>query len=299
MARRLWHAGGPITTHGGAKVTFDPTDIATFEELQKIILRLELDGRDEMLPAYWKPWTQPVPALPIDEFVTTLAGRNRKPRLLTPDDLRRHRLGACPYAMARSGVAAAIEFATVKDDLEDLKAYTTFKLGGLKTELPALESKLRSAISHISSIGKSQEFFHEFDNGALNILADRLILALVSIRETLPWIESHHLERSQHRGNLWRQAFVGSLFNTWWTLTNSDPSPSSGPFLEFIEKSWLSLSPEDLPEVSSWESPIRTCLRSDPERSWRREAPRSPVMHEPSGSEVLDAWVAGDSSQDL
>jgi hypothetical protein len=277
-------------------VTFDPTNLA-FEELQKIIFRLELGPHAKLLPAHWTPWKQPVPALPIDEFITNLAGRKRKPLIRSSDELGRDRLGECPYAIARAGVAKAIWFATVNDELQDLKAYTTSKLGDLKTELPALESKLLSAISHINSIGRSQELYQEFDGGKLSILGERLFATLYTIRETLPWIESHHLERSQHRGNLWRQAFVGSLFYTWWNLTNSDPSSSSGPFLEFVEKSWLSLSPNDLPEAS-WDSAIKTCLRRDPERSWWRETPPSTVMHE-SGSEDLDAWVAGKSSQDL
>ncbi len=207
-------------------MTFDPTNLTTFEELQKIILRLELSPSAKALPAHWTPWSQPVPALPIDEFVTALARRKRKPLVRSPDELGCYRLGECPYAIARAGVAEAIKLATINDELNDFKAVTTSKLKDLKTELPALKLGLLSAINHIGSIGSSQECYQELDFSKLSILQDRLLAALVTIRDSMPQIKALHLERSQHRGNLWRQSFVGSLFFTWWTLTNSDPSSS-------------------------------------------------------------------------
>jgi hypothetical protein len=266
-----------------------------FEDLHRVFLRLELSPRAKTLPTHWRPWSQPIPALPIDEFITTLAGRKRKPRLRLPNDLKRSRLGECPYAMARAGIAQAISVAMTNDHLEDFKAFTTGKLKDLKTELPPIESELLSLINHISSIHTSQDTYQELDCSKLSILHDRLLAALLTIRETLPWIEALHLERSRYRGNLWRQSFVGSLFYTWWTLTNSDPSSSSAPFLEFVEMSWSSLSPDDLPEVN-WESAIKSCLGRDPERSWWREAPP------PEGNwfeEALDAWATGKPFPDL
>ena len=279
-------------------MTFDPTNLGTFEELQQIIFRLELDPHAKVLPAHWTPWRQPVPALPIDKFITALAGRKRKPRLRSPDYLRCHRLGECPYAMARWGVAKAINVATLNDSVEDLNAFTTSKLKELKTELPVLELGLLSAINHISAIGSAQERFHELDFSELRILQDHLIGTLITIRDSMPQIQALHLERSQYRGNLWRQSFVGSLFYTWWNLTNSDPSSSSAPFLEFVERSWSSLSPNDLPEVS-WESAIKSCLGRDPERSWWREAPPPAGIGSPSNSEELDLCATGKCSQGL
>jgi hypothetical protein len=280
-------------------VPFDPTKLTTFEELEKVILRLELSPYATALPAHWTPWRQPVPALPIDEFITTLAGRKRKPLVRSPDKLGCYRLGECPYAVARAGVATAIQFATLSDHLEDLRAFTTSKLKDLKTELPALEVGLISAIDHIRSIGSSQDLCQELDFSQLPILADRLIAALFAIRALMPQIKALHLQRSQHRGNLWRQSFVGSLFFTWWALTESDPSSSSAPFLEFVEACWSSLSPNTLPEVS-WESAIDSSLRRDPKRTtwWRETRPPVTVVAE-SNSAALEAWSRGKLPQDF
>jgi hypothetical protein len=275
-------------------VTFDPTSIAAFEELQKIILQLETGSRGaKVLSALWTPWTQPVPSLPIDKFITTLSRRKRKPRLRSPDDLRSQRFGECPYAMARLGVATAIERATINNSLEDLRTFTTSKLKDLKRELPALDSGLLNASNHISAIGASQERYHELlDFGNLLILQDRLLAALIAIRDSMPQIEALHLERSQHRGNLWRQTFVGSLFRIWWTLTGNDPSSSSTPFLEFVEACWSSLSSNSLPEVS-WESAIDSALgRGSKNTTWWRETPPL-VTVVASDSAALDAWSAG------
>jgi len=252
----------------------DPTNIATFEELQKIVLRLA-PGRARTLPAHWTPGRQPVPALPIDEFITSFAERKRRPRLRSPHDLRCHRLGACPYAMARSGVAEAVEVAAMNGAAEDIKAFTTSKLKDLKNELPLLEPGLLSAFNHVRAIGSAQKRFQELDFSHLLNLEDRLIAVYLAIRDSMPQIEALHLERSQNRGNLWRQSFVGSLFSTWWSLTNSDPSSSSAPFLEFVSACWSSLSPDGLPEIS-WESAINSSLRRDSNSSWRRE-PSLPV----------------------
>jgi hypothetical protein len=253
-------------------MSFDPTN-ATSAELETITSRLALSPKAKVLPAHWTPWRRPVPPLPIDEYIAILAARKRKPLVRSPDVLSRFRLGKCPYAVARSGVAQAISFATFKQDIESLRALTTSKLRDLKTELPALESALLSAIKHITSIGSSQELHEELDFGNLLILQNALLAALVTVEHLMPEIRALHLERSRHRGNLWRQSFVGSLFYTWWILTDSDPSSSSAPFLEFVEACWSSLSPNNLPEVS-WESAVDSALGRGSKRAswWRGES---------------------------
>jgi hypothetical protein len=281
-------------------VTFDPTSIGSFEELQKIILHLETDHRSaELLSAFWTPWRQPVPALPIDTFVTSLIRRKRKPRLRSPDDLRSHPFGECPYAMARIGVANALATATINDDLEGLRSITTSKLKILKGELPALELGLLSASNHISAIGACQERYDELPHfRKLLDLQDRLLATFLAIRESMPQIEALHLERSQHRGNLWRQMFVGSLFFLWWTLTDSDPSSSSAPFLDFLEACWSSLSLESLAEVS-WESAIDSVLkRGSGSTAWWRVTFR-PLRWRNTNSTAFDAWAAGEPPGDF
>jgi hypothetical protein len=288
-----------ITATGAAVVTFDPTSIGTFEELQKIILQLKTGSRGaKVLSALWTPWRQPVPSLPIDKFITTLARRKRKPRLRSPDDLRSQRFGECPYAMARLGVAKAIEAATLNNSFEGLRTFTTSKLKDLKRELPALDLGLLNASNHIGAISASQVCYHELDLGNLLILQDRLLAALIAIRDSMPQIEALHLERSQHRGNLWRQRFVGSLFRIWWALTGNDPSSSSTPFLEFVEACWSSLSSNSLPEVS-WESAIDSSLgRGSKSTTWWRETPPL-VTVVASDSAALDAWSAGEPPGDF
>jgi hypothetical protein len=253
-------------------VTLDPTNLSKYEEVNEIVARLGIKGRAQVLPAHWTPWRRPVPALPIDEFITSFADRTRKPRLRSPAELANYRLGECPYAIARSGVSQAIEFATLKHHVEVERTFTTSKLKDLKEDLPSLKKELLRVISHISAIGESQEQYDELDWREFRNLHDRLFATLMTIQASFPKIESLHLERSQNRGILWRQEFVGSLFQSWWTLAGSDPSSSSAPFLEFVQACWLSLSPGDLPEVP-WESAIDTCLRKYPERGWRVRSP--------------------------
>jgi hypothetical protein len=272
-------------------VTLDPTNLSKYEELGEIVARLGIDGRAQVLPAHWAPWRRPVPALPIDEFITTFADRTRKPRLRSPAELTYYRLGECPYAMARSGVSRAIEFATLKNNfIEAQRTFTTSKLKDLKGDLPTLEKELFKVISHIGAIGDSQEQYAELDWRAFRTLQDHLLATVMTIQASMAKIESLHLERSQHRGNLWRQAFVGSLFHSWWALASSDPSSSSAPFLEFVQACWLSLSPGDLPEVS-WESAIDSCLSKDSERWWCDSSPDVVVWHSAASSDALDFWA--------
>jgi hypothetical protein len=272
-------------------VALDPTNLSKYEELDEIIARLGIDGRAQELPAHWAPWRRPVPALPIDDFIATFADRTRKPRLRSPAELTCYRLGECPYAMARSGVSMAIEFATLKKDfIEAQRTFTTSKLKDLKGDLPALEKELLKVISHISAIGYSQEQYAELDWKAFRTLQDHFLATVITIQASMPKIESLHLERSQYRGNLWRQAFVGSLFHSWWALASSDPSSNSAPFLDFVQACWLSLSPDDLPEVS-WESAIDSCLRKDSEKWWRDPSHTAVVWCSPTSSDALDLWV--------
>jgi hypothetical protein len=100
------------------------------------------------------------------------------------------------------------------------------------------------------------------------------------------------LKRTENSGNLWRIWFVSSLFGTWWRLTNSDPSPASEQFLEFLDKAWESLSPRQLPEMN-WESAIRTA-RKNMGTAWRHDADEITVTPRELGSsqnEQMDLWL--------
>jgi hypothetical protein len=247
---------------------FDPTIIATFEELQQINSRLAPGSQAKTLPADWTPGKQPVPALPIDEFITNFAERTRKPRLRLPEDLKRHRLGECPYAMARAGLAFAVREATVSRELEELRSISTGKLKELR-KLSPLRSQLLAAAGIIAAISSCQEQFEELGiNRDLNRLRDRLLAAAFEIERSAPAIRGAFLERSQNRGHLWRIWFVSSLFGTWWRLTGSDPSIND-PFLKFLNAAWESLWPDADPPP--WESAIRSALRDDAGGYWREE----------------------------
>jgi hypothetical protein len=165
-------------------VTFDPTNLATFEELQRIILRLELDPHAKVLPAHWTPWRQPVPALPIDEFITTLAGRKRKPRVRSPDELGCYRLGECPYAMARAGVAKAINFATLRADFhsflaaENAQEAEQWMLAGKRPQTEKASARsTHMCFGHISSFAITLDFRTDPECSHLKGVADRWTLS--------------------------------------------------------------------------------------------------------------------------
>lgn len=238
----------------GAIVTvFDP--LTALSSMKDIDQRL-FPGRCRSLPDNWQIGRKPVAALPIDDFITDMRCRTRKPLLRDPDDMGRYTLGACSYAMARSSVAWAFYKAGVQLELNDLAGKTTSSIGRLKDDLEALRSQLLFVSGQIKEIADVQIQYQEYSNfGLLRDLSDLAIRTEFAIAKSLPIIKSDFLERSQYQGELWRQFFVASLSGAWWRLTGGDPSPT-GPFIEFVEASWASLSDDVAP--AAWESVIKT-----------------------------------------
>jgi hypothetical protein len=58
-------------------------------------------------PTGWPCWSEPTPALPIDDLVTRLRRRNAVPRLRSPAELKERDI-PCPFYAARFAIAAAV-----------------------------------------------------------------------------------------------------------------------------------------------------------------------------------------------
>ncbi len=93
-------------------IPFNPAAVAD----RDIARRLKISS-DAALPSGWAAGHFPRPALPIDECVRELL---RKRRIRESADLRAiHRLGVCPYALARYGVVRAALHAGVEQEKQD------------------------------------------------------------------------------------------------------------------------------------------------------------------------------------
>jgi hypothetical protein len=269
----------------------DPMNLSSYGEFEQINSRLEPGLNSKALPARWAKNKKPKPDLAIDRLVLILSNRQRKPKLRSSKDLQIYRLGECPYAMARSGLALALFNASFRSDLEGLRRISTGKLKKLKTELPPISSSLKAAAKIIGAIWGMQERYQEFELD-LRSLHDRMLAAVLEIDRAVPLIKDSFLNRSTYRGNLWRIWFVISLSGTWWRLTGSDPSASAtGLFLKFVNAAWESLSPVDLPEVN-WESAIKTAIRNG-NKSWRDDPGHVVMTHHRMSTTRLDRLVEG------
>ena len=222
---------------------------------------------DGMLPPDWVARRLPEPALPIDECVHRLI---RKGWIRNDADLRAaHKLGECPFAVARFGVMRAAVYAgTLQSNENDVKPAVFAALKYLKEDAPRLciqlypaEMRAQLLLGRLDLLGLSLP--------RLKRLYDALSRSRILLESMNDDIASLHRELSKHRGNVWRLSFVTALFAEWWVLTAKDPKSSPGPCQEFICAAWCSLSPSAAPTDADWGSAIKVGLaRCEPGR-WR------------------------------
>jgi hypothetical protein len=240
---------------------FDPSALDHCE----LARRLEVVS-GSALPPGWLAGHFPTPSLPIDECVQVLLETRR---IQQPAEMQAvHRLGACPYAIARYGVVRAASFARQEQEKQKLKRRVIEDLKDLKNERPRLCTSLDYALALVQPLRDA--------SGQLNLSAidaQALSDAMLSLRDHLgeahAGIVSALRELSKYRGNVWRLSFVAALFAEWWVLTGKDPKPSAGPCQEFICAAWCSLSPVAAETDADWASAIKVARSRYKPGAWR------------------------------
>ncbi|WLB24142.1 hypothetical protein [Bradyrhizobium japonicum] len=239
---------------------FDPSAL----DLCDLARRLKVESASA-LPAGWRAGRFPGPAaLPIDECVRDLLKRRR---IRQPAELQAiHRLGVCPYAIARYGILRAASFARQEAEKQKSKPAVIAALKGLKQELPRLCISLDCSIRLVQPLIDA--------SGQLELSAvhpEALSNAILSLRNQLGRADVPAVlgELSKYRGNVWRHNFVTALFAEWWVLTCKDPKPSAGPSQEFISAAWCSLSPLATTMDADWASAIKVALSRCKPGAWR------------------------------
>jgi hypothetical protein len=243
-------------------IPFNPAAVAQ----RDIAGRLKISS-DAALPPGWAARHFPRPPLPIDECVRELL---RKRWIREPADLRAiHRLGVCPYALARYGVVRAALHAGVEQEKQDkLKPRVLDALKYLRDYGSKVRSELCWAEWRVHFLLEASEPL-----GVSLPQLKPLLGAMSRSRRLLETgsqaIASLHRDLSKHRGNVWRLSFVTALFAEWWVLTAKDPKASTGPCQDFICAAWCSLSPVAAATDADWASAIKVAKSRCKPGEWR------------------------------
>jgi hypothetical protein len=207
--------------------------------------------------------------LPIDEFVSRELIDGNKLKNGIPVQWS----AGCPFALARQLVSLAASQSHRRHDLEiEVKTPVKEALEYLKDNIPKLNAILNSILSRIQTVRDGA-----WDIGTrLSKVEDAyeaLTLAEYVVPNAQRLIAALHLELSQESADIWRNAFITTLFPAWWLLTGLDPKPKQSPFQRFVIASWCSLSPRASAADWDWESAIAIALKHSKPGQWRAEPP--------------------------
>jgi hypothetical protein len=240
---------------------FNPATVAHHD----IARRFEISS-DAVLPSGWAAGHSPRPALPIDKCVGELL---RKRWIRKPSDLQDiHRLGVCPYALARYGVVRAAHHAGVEQEKRNKLKPVLAALKYLRDYGPKVHDELCWAEWRVHVLLEASE--------QLGVSLPRLKPLLEAMSRSRRLLEkgsqaiaSRHRDLSKYRGNVWRLSFVTALFTVWWVLTEKDPKASPGPCQDFICAAWCSLSPVAAETDADWTSAIKVAKSRCKPGEWR------------------------------
>lgn len=221
---------------------FDPDKIQSQEQVSQVTARLV----DEAIP------------LPLDDFIRDLAN-NSKRRLSLREFAGRE------LTFARTAVRRSFFGACLMVGARRFSEATTDQLSALAVLLRGVAPKLEKAISLIGRMGENQNEHQDLDFRPFGDLQDSILRVQMAIRKVEPLSRQLSVNRSQNAGNVWRISFVGGLFQPWRELTGGSPQPN-GPFVEFVESAWRSLSSEQ-PDVP-FERAIKTA-----KKAWQDSGP--------------------------
>lgn len=242
---------------------FDPTCIQPADLLERLQV-----GRK--LPPGWVTGQLPRLALPIDTCVQDdLLGKHKLRDLTDIQGL--HDLGNCPFAVARSELFAAGMYAILQHRKDRLiKPFAVDVSKYLKDQLPVLPEHLQAAeIQARALVAVGLSVAGEPMVRDIEKLAESLLISRHWIEKLQGEIASLHEHLSQPGGDIWRGAFVRSLFRTWWILADRDPKPNAGPFQRFVVAAWCSLSPDASETDADWTSAIKVQLSRCSPGEWR------------------------------
>jgi hypothetical protein len=240
---------------------FDPVAVAHCD----IAGRLEVCS-DIALPSGWVAGNFPRTALPIDECVRELL---QKRRIREPSDLREiHRLGVCPYAIARYGVVRAALHAGDEREKQDQLKLVRRDLKYLRDHGPKVRNELDWAERRVQSLLEASEQL-PVSLPQLKPLLDTMSRSRRLLEKRARTFATLYRDLSKHRGNVWRLSFVTALFAEWWVLTAKDPKASLGPCQDFICAAWCSLSPGAAATDADWASAIKVAKSRCKPGEWR------------------------------
>jgi hypothetical protein len=163
-------------------VTVIDTTNLSYETFKHINSRLAPGAWAKTLPAGWTAGKMPVHALPLDDFISGLLIRTRKPKLRPLNELGHFRFGECPYAVARSGVAYAVFFAAYRTEQQAARKFSIPALRKLKNEIPELRAGILTSggVLNVILAAESEEY-EPVLNEALSDLQGKLFEALRAI----------------------------------------------------------------------------------------------------------------------
>jgi hypothetical protein len=246
---------------------FDPADLP-YDEISE---RLILGAGDKHLPDGWIAARLPRPALPVDIYLQKLLGHNTKRVLRDADDLRaQHPLGVCPFALARHGIAHAASHASYRSHKDtDVRPVVVEALQSAKKTFARLCTALGPAYRDANMLLEASEHIDLEAIPRRKQLAETMLVLLSLLPSAQPAMAGLHQELSQNTGDVYRLSFVRSLAGVWWQLAGADPSPSAGPFQEFVIAAWCSLSSDAASTDADWRSAIETAMRRVGDGEWR------------------------------
>ena len=211
-------------------------------------------------PPDWRCWTEPAPALPIDEMISDLMRRNREPRLRSRSELSAEGI-ACPFYQLRFAVATAVDAAAAAASEDPMEMAERWR---------SQEEKMRLAAQMVEDIAASLP--HSKLRAAPRlplveppevISAYKMVMLLrhMGTFDCIADYARRYRGLFQHdRGepyDVWRAVFAADLGFAWAALTGENPARTE-PFIEFIVACFESIADRQ-PEIS-WERPIRRAM---------------------------------------
>jgi len=180
-------------------IVFDPAAIKSFDEIEPFKARLS-NEREQ---------------LPLDKFIRKLGN---SPSLPILQECRGSRT-----LFARKATIRALMAVLRSQAWDEIFDFRTEQLKSLYRLLESLDPRLRQAQRLLdkmaSGLDKGDSDFKPYHN--LNDALNRLSLA---IKNTAPLSQRLYEDHRRNKGNRWRQAFVGALFDPWLKLTGQKPS---------------------------------------------------------------------------
>ena len=237
-----------------------PVDDITHWRFGDVAERLLAGHSEPNPPPDWRCWTEPAPALPIDEMISDLMRRNWEPRLRSRSELSAEGI-ACPFYQLRFAAAAAVDAATEAASVDPAEMAKRWR---------SQEEKARRAAQAVEDIAASLPHSELRAVPRLPLVEPPELISAYKMTMLLRRVGTFNCIADYARRyrrlfqydrggphDVWRAVFAADLGFAWAALTGENPTRTE-PFIELIVACFESIADRQ-PEVS-WERSIRRAL---------------------------------------